>query len=42
MREILVLPADAVPLNVIVIGYPAGVEKPKNKFKAERIHWQKW
>ncbi|WP_171593551.1 nitroreductase family protein [Marinifilum caeruleilacunae] len=40
--EILQLPEHIVPLNVIPIGYPTGVEKPKDKWKPENLHWQKW
>jgi len=42
IREILGIPDKIVPLNVIALGYPTGVEKPKNKFKKERIHREKW
>lgn len=42
VRSILNLPDDIIPLNIIAIGYPTGKEKPKNKYKPERIHWEKW
>lgn len=42
VTEILGLPAHIIPLNVIPLGYPTGAEKPKNKYKAENIHWEKW
>ncbi|MCT4616545.1 MAG: nitroreductase family protein [Marinifilaceae bacterium] len=40
--DILNLPKHIIPLNVIPIGYPKGEQKPKNKWKEENIHWQKW
>lgn len=33
------LPENILPLCVIPIGYPAGDNQPKDKFDAERIHW---
>lgn len=41
-RKVLNLPEHIMPLCVIPIGYPTGVEKPKMKFKEENIHWEKW
>jgi len=42
VRKVLGIPANIIPLNVIPIGYPVGVDKPKNKYKPEYIHWQRW
>ena len=42
VRKVLGIPANIIPLNVIPIGYPAGTDKPKNKYKPENVHWQKW
>lgn len=42
VTDILNLPEHIVPLNVIPIGYPKGVEKPKDKWKPENLHWQSW
>jgi nitroreductase len=42
VREVLKIPEDVVPLNVIPIGYPAGDENPKDKFNPATIHWEKW
>ncbi len=41
-REILEIPFNIVPLNIIPIGMPMGKEKPKNKFSMNSIHWDKW
>jgi len=42
VRDILGIPQNVIPLNVIPVGYPAGEEKPKDKYKPERIHFEKW
>jgi len=42
VREILGIPDRIVPLNVIAIGYPTGEEKPKDKWDASNLHWEKW
>ena len=42
VRKTLNIPDTVIPLNVIPIGYPTGVDKPKDKFKPENIHWEKW
>ena len=42
VRETLNIPQYVIPLNVIPIGYPTGSDKPKNKYKPENIHWEKW
>lgn len=42
VRSVLGIPDTVVPLNVIAVGYPTGVEKPQNKFNEENIHWEKW
>lgn len=41
-RKVLNLPEHIMPLCVIPIGYPTGVEKPKDKFDENNIHWEKW
>lgn len=41
-REVLGLPAHVMPLCVIPIGYPTGVEKAKNKYNPAQLHWEKW
>lgn len=38
LRELLHIPPRIVPLNLIVIGHPAGESKPMNKWDASRIH----
>ena len=42
VRAALGLPDNIMPLCVVPIGYPSGDEKPKDKFKPENIHFNKW
>ena len=42
VRIILSIPKDVIPLNVIPIGHPTGEDVPKDKFKKEKIHREKW
>jgi len=41
-RKVLGIPGNIIPLNVIPIGHPAGTDKPKNKYRPENVHWEKW
>jgi hypothetical protein len=41
-RKILNIPSNIIPLNVIPIGHPTGIDQPKDKYKPENIHWEKW
>jgi nitroreductase len=42
VRGVLDIPGDVIPLNVILVGIPSGLDKPKDKYKKEKIHWEKW
>lgn len=42
MRNVLSLPENIIPLSLVSIGYPAGTEKPKDKYDETNIHWEKW
>jgi nitroreductase len=42
VRTVLGIPANIIPLNVILIGVPTGEDKPKYKYQKEKIHWGKW
>lgn len=42
ISQILHLPENIIPLNVIVLGYPNGEDKPKDKYNKENIHFNKW
>ena len=42
VRDALQLPDHVIPLTVIPIGYPIGMEKPKDKFNKKQIHYNGW
>jgi nitroreductase len=42
VRDILAIPENVIPLNVIPVGHPTGEDKPKDKYKKEKLHWEKW
>jgi len=42
VRTVLGIPQDLIPMNVIAVGVPTGADKPKNKYKKEKIHWEEW
>ncbi len=42
VRKLLKLPAGVDPFSIIPVGHPAGGDLPKDKFKAEKVHWENW
>lgn len=42
IKAALSLPENIIPLDVIPVGHPAGDDKPKDKWKPENVHWEKW
>jgi nitroreductase len=40
--ELLGLPEHILPHSLVVVGYPATVPPPENRFKPERIHHNGW
>jgi nitroreductase len=40
--EALGLPEDIKPYCVVPVGYPGGNDQPKDKWKPENIHYEKW
>ena len=42
VREVLGLPEDVTPYCVVPVGYPAGDDQPKDKWKPENIHYDRW
>ena len=42
VRTVLKIPDEVIPLNVIAIGVPAGQDTPKDKYKKDKIHWERW
>ena len=41
-REALGLPDNVTPYCIVPCGYPAGDDQPKDKWKPENIHYDKW
>ena len=41
-RTLTQLPPHVTPFSIIPIGHPAGVDLPKEKFDAGKIHWERW
>jgi nitroreductase len=42
VRVVLNIPKNVIPLNVIPVGVPTGEDKPADKYKKDKIHWEKW
>lgn len=42
VSEVLGLPANVLPMSLISLGYPAGTEQPKDKYKPGKIHWERY
>lgn len=42
VSKVLEIPENIIPLNIITMGYPDENPEPKDKFKTENIHYQKW
>ena len=40
--EALGITGTVKPLCVVPIGHPAGEEQPKDKWKPEKVHWNRW
>ncbi len=40
VNEVVKLPEYVVPLCVIPVGRPTGSDRPKDKWKPERLHWE--
>ncbi|MFP4526324.1 MAG: nitroreductase family protein [Bacteroidales bacterium] len=42
VKELFQLPDHILPFSVVSIGYPAENPKASNRFKKERMHYNKW
>lgn len=42
VSKVLGLPKEIIPLNIITLGHPDEAPQPKNKFKQDNIHYNKW
>ncbi len=41
-RKLFNLPQNIIPVAFVVLGHPAAPTEPKNDFKPERVHTNKW
>ncbi len=42
IRKGLQLPEDIQPLSIVPVGYPSGQNEAKDKWKPEKIHFDRW
>ncbi len=42
VARVLELPETIIPLNIVTMGYPASTSEPKDKWDADKVHYQKW
>ncbi|WP_289741397.1 nitroreductase family protein [uncultured Duncaniella sp.] len=42
VRSAFAIPDSIIPLSVVMLGYPTGPQEPKDKYKPENIHYNKW
>ena len=42
LREILDIPEEVTPFNMIYIGYPAEEVKPRTQYEESRVHWESY
>lgn len=41
-RNLLGIPEKIVPLSIVIMGYPLEVPKPVERFKTERVKYNRW
>ena len=42
VREVLKLPENIIPLNLISIGHPAEIKEPRTQYDDEKVHQEAW
>ena len=42
VKEALLLPDNVVPYCAVPLGVPTGNDQPKDKWKPERVHYERW
>lgn len=43
LQEMFALPDNIRPLSIVILGYPKeGPKQPTDRFKPEKIHWDRW
>lgn len=41
-RRLFDLPDSVVPFSLVFLGYPAECPPPENRFREDRLHWNRW
>lgn len=42
LRELLEIPENIIPISMIAVGYPDEKKSYEDRFKPERVHYEKW
>jgi nitroreductase len=42
VRKLVKLPPSVTPFSIIPVGHPIGQDQPKDKFRADKVHWERW
>lgn len=42
LRELLGIPENLIPVSMVALGHPAEKKSPPDRFRTERIHYEKW
>jgi nitroreductase len=42
VRDMLDIPEDVFPLNLLYVGYPAEEKAPRTQYDEKRVHWEKY
>jgi len=42
IKEILGLPENIIPVSVVAVGKPGEVKEPQTRYKAEKVHYERW
>lgn len=42
LRELFGIPENLVPLSMVALGHPAEQKSPPDRFKTERVHYERW
>lgn len=42
LRKLLNLPENIIPISMIAVGYPDEIKSPEDRFKPDRVHYNKW
>jgi len=42
IRNLVGVPSRFIPVCIVSLGHPAEVKKPPNRFRTERIHYDRW